>query len=207
MTLSILSPISAGDSTTWMPAARRALILSSAPPFPPEMMAPAWPIRRPGGAVRPAMKPTTGLSSLLSKIHCAASSSAEPPISPIRMIPSVSGSFANRSRQSMKFVPLKGSPPIPTHVDCPSPVAVVCPTASYVRVPERETIPIFPGRWICPGIIPILHSPGLIIPGQLGPIRRVLLWPSKRFFTVTISFCGIPSVMQTTSGISASIAS
>ena len=30
-------------------------------PVPPEMMAPAWPIRRPGGAVCPQMKPTTGL--------------------------------------------------------------------------------------------------------------------------------------------------
>jgi hypothetical protein len=52
--------------------------------------------------------------------------------------------------------------------------AVVCPTASYVRVPDRETIPIFPGRWILAGIIPILHlTSGRMMPGQLGPIRRV----------------------------------
>ena len=37
-----------------------ASIFSSAPPLPPEMIAPAWPMRRPGGAVRPAMKPTIG---------------------------------------------------------------------------------------------------------------------------------------------------
>lgn len=49
---------------------------------PPEMMAPAWPMRRPGGAVRPAMKETTGLLVPLSLMNCAASSSAEPPISP-----------------------------------------------------------------------------------------------------------------------------
>ena len=64
-----------------------------------------------------------------------------------------------------------------------------------------------PGRWICPGIIPILHSPGLIIPGQLGPINRVLFWEVSAFLTLTMSFCGIPSVIQTANGISASIAS
>lgn len=34
----------------------------------------------------------------------------------------------NFSMQSTKFVPLKGSPPIPTHVDCPRPTAVVWKT-------------------------------------------------------------------------------
>src|ERR1700753_3395112 len=43
-----------------MPAASMAAILSSALPLPPEMMAPAWPIRRPGGAVWPAQNPTPG---------------------------------------------------------------------------------------------------------------------------------------------------
>ena len=37
----------------------------------------------------------------------------------------VSGSFKNRSRQSIKFVPLIGSPPIPIQVDCPRPTADV----------------------------------------------------------------------------------
>ena len=55
-----VSPISAGLSATAMPVAWSAAILSAAVPLPPEMMAPAWPIRRPGGAVRPAMNPTTG---------------------------------------------------------------------------------------------------------------------------------------------------
>ena len=53
--------MSAGDFTTWMPAARMAFIFSAAVPVPPAMMAPACPIRRPGGAVCPAMNPTTGL--------------------------------------------------------------------------------------------------------------------------------------------------
>src|ERR1700741_283007 len=48
-----------------MPASSIAAILSSAPPWPPETMAPAWPMRRPGGAVRPAMKPTIGFFSPL----------------------------------------------------------------------------------------------------------------------------------------------
>src|SRR5579871_6998718 len=56
----IASPISAGDTTTWIPAAFMAAILLAAVPSPPEMIAPAWPMRRPGGAVCPAMKPTTG---------------------------------------------------------------------------------------------------------------------------------------------------
>lgn len=45
--------------------------------------------------------------------NSAAFSSALPPISPIRMMPSVFGSCRNTSRQSMKLVPLNGSPPIP----------------------------------------------------------------------------------------------
>ena len=42
----------------------------------------------------------------------------------------VSGSARNISSTSMKSVPFTGSPPIPTHVDCPSPAAVVWLTAS-----------------------------------------------------------------------------
>ena len=41
----------------------KAAIFVPAVPLPPEMMAPAWPMRRPGGAVTPAMKETTGLAS------------------------------------------------------------------------------------------------------------------------------------------------
>src|SRR5437660_9504084 len=55
-----VSPIAAGDFATRIPADSKALIFSAAVPLPPEMMAPAWPMRRPGGAVWPAMNPTTG---------------------------------------------------------------------------------------------------------------------------------------------------
>src|ERR1043166_526284 len=53
-------PIRAGEGDTLIPADSIAAIFDSASPLPPEMMAPAWPMRRPGGAVRPAMNPTIG---------------------------------------------------------------------------------------------------------------------------------------------------
>src|SRR6516164_4293217 len=121
-------PKRAGDGETLMPAASMAAILLSASPLPPEMMAPAWPIRRPGGAVRPAMNPTVGflrprLAS--SARNWAASSSAEPPISPIITIASVALSAKNIASTSMNSVPFTGSPPMPTAVVWPSPTRVV----------------------------------------------------------------------------------
>src|SRR5215471_1823727 len=47
-------------SATGTPAACNASTLPCAVPVLPEMIAPAWPIRLPGGAVRPEMKPITG---------------------------------------------------------------------------------------------------------------------------------------------------
>src|SRR5690606_10177279 len=57
-------PSAAGLGETRIPADFIASIFESAPPLPPEMMAPAWPMRRPGGAVTPAMKPTVGFLTL-----------------------------------------------------------------------------------------------------------------------------------------------
>ena len=54
------------------------------------MIAPAWPMRRPGGAVCPAMKPTTGFFTC-AFTYAAAVSSALPPISPIITMACVSG--------------------------------------------------------------------------------------------------------------------
>ena len=45
------------------------------------------------------------------------------------------------------------------------------------------------------------------MPGQLGPTRRVLPWVLRMSVMRTISCWGIPSVMQTTRPISASMAS
>lgn len=55
-------------------------------------------------------------------------------------------------------------------------------------------------------MMPILHSPGVMIPGQLGPIRRDLLLFSLAL-TLAMSLTGMPSVMQTMSSIPASMAS
>lgn len=77
------------------------------------------------------MKLTAGLFVVLLAFRkSAASSSADPPISPIMMIPSVSSSSRKTFRQSMKLVPENGSPPMPTTRDWPRPAWVVWLTAS-----------------------------------------------------------------------------
>src|SRR5258708_36428826 len=73
-------PRRAGEGDTIIPADSMAAIFDPASPLPPEIIAPAWPMRRPGGAVRPAMKPTTGFlrPCLASSLrNCAASSSED----------------------------------------------------------------------------------------------------------------------------------
>src|SRR5579871_2168835 len=124
-----VSPISAGEAHTLMPASCMALILSSALPEPPEIIAPACPMRRPGGAVCPAIKPITGFFTFFFT-KLAAASSAVPPISPIMTMACVFGSELNILIASTKLVPMMGSPPMPMHVDCPMPSLVNCPTAS-----------------------------------------------------------------------------
>ena len=73
-------------------------------------------------------------------------------------------------------------------------------------MPDLDTIPTFPFLCIWAGIIPILHSSGVIIPGQLGPNNLDL-----EFFNLSLTFIisitGIPSVIQTINSISLSIAS
>src|SRR5437762_13932163 len=91
ITLATVAPMSTGLLTTVTPASWRAFIFSAAVPLPPAMMAPAWPMRRPGGAACPALNPTTGFLNPV-RMKSAASSSAVPPISPIMMTASVSGS-------------------------------------------------------------------------------------------------------------------
>ena len=57
-----------------------------------------------------------------------------------------------------------------------------------------------------PGIIPNFASPGVIIPGQFGPIK---VTPSSSIFflTINISKVGTPSVIQINNFIHASAAS
>lgn len=55
--------------------------------------------------------------------------------------PPTCGSLTKRSRQSTKLVPLKGSPPMPTTVDCPRPCAVVWNTAcAHQRASMRAAL-------------------------------------------------------------------
>src|SRR6266850_892248 len=118
VTFATVAPMSAGLLTSVAPAASSAFIFSAAVPLPPAMMAPAWPMRRPGGAVWPQMKATTGFLTF-ALMKAAASSSAVPPISPIIMMARVPASSLKRRSTSTNEEPLTGSPPIPTHVDCP----------------------------------------------------------------------------------------
>jgi hypothetical protein len=55
-------------------------------------------------------------------------------------------------------------------------------------------------------MMPILHSPGVMTPGQFGPIRRDLDFVQGALDLDHVE-TGTPSVMQTMSGISASMAS
>ncbi len=106
----------------------------------------------------------------------------------------------------MCVVPMIGSPPIPIAVDCPMPRTVNWYTASYVSVPERDTIPTEPSLWMRAGMMPTLALPGEITPGQFGPTNLDF----DRFttsHTFTMSSVGMPSVMQTISGSPASSAS
>ena len=118
------SPMSAGLFTTVTPAAARASIFSAAVPFPPEMIAPACPMRRPGRrglagdeahdrllevVLDPRRGFLLGVAADLADHHDALG---------LRVV----GERA--SSASMKYVPISGSPPIPMHVVWPSPCGV-----------------------------------------------------------------------------------
>jgi hypothetical protein len=57
-----------------------------------------------------------------------------------------------------------------------------------------------------PGMMPILHSPGVMMPGQLGPMRLAPL-ARRAALTLIMSRTGMPSVMQTMTPMPASAAS
>ena len=61
--------MSAGLLATRMPAPSSAAILSDALPEPPEMIAPAWPIRLPGGAVWPGDERGERLGELARRLE------------------------------------------------------------------------------------------------------------------------------------------
>src|SRR2546429_7604334 len=87
-------PISAGLRVTLMPHSSMTASFSCAVPLPPEMMAPAWPMRFPGGAGMPALEPTLGFF-MWAFAQRAAISSSEPPISAAMITASVCGASLN----------------------------------------------------------------------------------------------------------------
>ncbi len=56
-------------------------------------------------------------------------------------------------------------------------------------------------------MMPILHSPGVMMPGQFGPISTVSGCCFSTFFTRSMSSTGMPSVIATMTRMPASIAS
>ena len=66
--------------------------------------------------------------------------------------------------------------------------------------------PTWPGENTLPGMMPTRASPGVMRPGQLGPMT-VMGEPRRKRRTRTMSIVGTPSVMQTMSGTSAYAAS
>src|SRR5690554_6875930 len=88
-----------------------------------------------------------------------------------------------------------GSPPIPIAVVIPNPAFTTWSAASYVNVPDLDTIPTDPFSNTNPGIIPTFASPAVITPGQFGPIN-LQSYAEIYSLALTISFTGIPSVIQ-----------
>ena len=74
-------------------------------------------------------------------------------------------------------------------------------------MPERLTIPMRPGLWMWPGMMPILHEPGVMMPGQFGPMSVASGYDFSAFFTRSMSSTGMPSVMVTITRMPASAAS
>ena len=74
-------------------------------------------------------------------------------------------------------------------------------------MPDLDTSPILPGLPAdSAGIMPALDCPGEMIPGQFGPMMRVLD-SLARAKNSAVSFTGTPSVITTASGMFALIAS
>ena len=105
----------------------------------------------------------------------------------------------------MWVVPITGSPPIPTAVE--KPMSRSSYIIWYVSVPDFETRPIRPAWVMSAGMMPALDRPGVIRPGQFGPISRVVPARRARAKKAAVSCTGMPSVITTTSGTAASTAS
>ena len=172
-----------------------AWTLNSAVSWPPEITAPAWPMRRPGGAVRPAMKPTTGFLVFDALRNCRA------------LDLGVAADLADHDDALGLGIGQE-------HLQALDEVGAV----------HRIAADADAGRWPRPDRRGLRHRlvgeragarddadlaalvdvarhdadlalAGVMTPGQFGPIRRELAPPSARF-TRTMSSTGMPSVMQ-----------
>lgn len=107
----ILVPIVPGCGTMIAPASSRAFAFSSAETSLGVSTAPAWPIVRPSGAVRPATMAIMGFGVCVERRYSAIASaaliSASPPISPMTMMPSVSSWLKKSFRPSLRVVPVE----------------------------------------------------------------------------------------------------
>src|SRR2546423_943376 len=63
------------------------------------------------------------------------------------------------------------------------------------------------GLWMNPGMMPILHWPGVMTPGQFGPTSRTPGFALMYRLAFAMSRTGTPSVMATMSVMPASAAS
>ena len=84
---------------------------------------------------------------------------------------------ATEANTSIIYVPAAFSPDAVMEAVDAGISLVVCitegiPTLDMVKVPLRLTTPTVPGMWMWPGMMPTLAWPGVIRPGQLGPISR-----------------------------------
>ena len=140
-------------------------------------------------------------------MNSAASSSAEPPISPIMMIDSVSGSARNISSMSMNSVPLTGSPPMP---DRRRLAEAHLGGLEHRLIGKRAGARDNAHRALLEDVA--RHDADLALvrasarPGSWARSAATSSRDSERF-TLTMSATGMPSVMQTISGTSASMAS
>ena len=107
-----------------MPASFSAAIFSAAVPLPPLMIAPAWPMRLPGGAVWPAMNAAIGFFMFAFDEPRRLLLGGAADLADHHAPRFVCGSRSNIARQSMKSTPLTGSPPMPIAVDWPRPSTV-----------------------------------------------------------------------------------
>ena len=188
-----------GESATRMPAASRAAHLARRRPRAAEMIAPAWPIRRPAGAVRPAMKAATGRPRGLRRAGRRLLLVA-PPISPISTIASVSGSALSSSRTSMKVRPddRVAADPDAGRLAHPG-VGHRLDHLVGERARAADTRPTGPGRWMIAGDDPDLGPADRRRAGAVGPDQPRTAIARGPAWTRSMSRTGIPSVMQMTS--------